>query len=436
MTLGPDQRPDLGAPLSRRRLLGGALAGTVLASLDAGGLLRPLAAAAGTDTYPYPNGDPASSDPWGFTVRQCTSYVAWKINETGTAFSNRMNGGYFGNAKNWDDNAARLGWTVSSVPRPKSIGVLNSGDLGHVAFVESVNPDGSVNVSEYNWNFNLRYNERSNVRFDAYIYVPAVTGLGDLTFVKTRNAGSGLIELHTATAASGYQSGLSTVTRFGAAEGGNGTFTVLPDRSIGFVKTKNVGSNKIEVHFANASQNWANGYGAFTRFGLGDAGNGQFSVLPNRAVAFLKTRNTGSGKVELHTASASSGYTKGVSTVTRFSLADVPNGWFGVLPDRTVYFVKTKSTGSKLIELHTATPESSYRSGVSTITRFGPADGGNGVFGHLADGTVYFVKTRNTSSLHVELHTATASTGYRNGISTLTRFATYDADNGPFRLLP
>ena len=112
---------------------------------------------------------------YDFAYRNCTDYVAWKINSLGISFNNTLGGRRFGNAGNWDDNARALGWTVSATPLPRSIAVSNSGTWGHVSFVESVNADGSVNVSEYNYGTNGGYGMRNAVRFDAYIYVPGLS---------------------------------------------------------------------------------------------------------------------------------------------------------------------------------------------------------------------------------------------------------------------
>ncbi|HVE46857.1 MAG TPA: CHAP domain-containing protein [Acidimicrobiales bacterium] len=110
---------------------------------------------------------------WGFAFRNCTDYVAWKINSLGVSFSNTMGGRRFGNATNWDDNARSLGWTVSTTPRPRSIAVREGG-YGHVAFVESVNADGSVNVSQYNSAGTGGFSTGTS-RFDSYIYIPGLT---------------------------------------------------------------------------------------------------------------------------------------------------------------------------------------------------------------------------------------------------------------------
>jgi surface antigen len=61
-----------------------------------------------------------------------------------------------GNAYQWYYGAKASGWVVSSTPKVPSIMVLQPGVqgaswLGHVAIVESINKDGSVYTSNYNW---------------------------------------------------------------------------------------------------------------------------------------------------------------------------------------------------------------------------------------------------------------------------------------------
>jgi len=276
--------------------------------------------------------------------------------------------------------------------------------------------------------------------------LPSTTSVGggggggtstDLYFVKTRNTGSGRVEAFTATASSGYQSGISSATRFSPGDANNGWFGLLPSTDLYFVKTKNTGSGRVEVHTATAGSNFQSGVSTTSRFSPGDSDNGWFGLLPNRDLYFVKTKNTGSGKVEVHTATAASGYTSGISTAApRFSPADANNGWFGLLPNNDLYFVKTKNTGSGRVEAFTATAASGYRSGVSSATRFSPADADNGWFRMLPNNDVYFVKTKNTGSGKVEVHTVTSASSYQAGISSAApRFSSADANNGWFGLL-
>ena len=56
----------------------------------------------------------------------------------------------WGNAYNWDDAARSLGYRVDKSPAAGTIGQVDGGAYGHVFWVESVNGDGSINVTEYN----------------------------------------------------------------------------------------------------------------------------------------------------------------------------------------------------------------------------------------------------------------------------------------------
>jgi peptidoglycan DL-endopeptidase CwlO len=114
-------------------------------------------------------------DPWGMYSRQCVSYTAWKVYQ--------KNGympywGGRGNANQWPGNARAAGITVSTTPRAGSVGVIMAGQYGHVVWVEEVNGNGTINISQYNY-FNAggsgwgHYSEMYNVSpgaYDYYIY--------------------------------------------------------------------------------------------------------------------------------------------------------------------------------------------------------------------------------------------------------------------------
>lgn len=91
-------------------------------------------------------------DDWGMYNRECVSYTAWKVASTGRYMPYW---GGIGNAYEWPGNARAAGIPVSSTPSVGSIAVWGSNDglgfLGHVAYVEVVNGDGSIEVSQYNF---------------------------------------------------------------------------------------------------------------------------------------------------------------------------------------------------------------------------------------------------------------------------------------------
>ncbi|MCL2280508.1 CHAP domain-containing protein [Candidatus Saccharibacteria bacterium] len=124
----------------------------------------------GYPTYLYNARKDSLIDPWGMYNRECVSYAAWKVHQ---AYGNMPYWGGIGNANQWDDNAVRIGIPYGTTPKPKSVAVWNAGRWGHVAWVESVNADGTFNISEFNRNGDGEYYERRGVSAnsaDVYIY--------------------------------------------------------------------------------------------------------------------------------------------------------------------------------------------------------------------------------------------------------------------------
>ncbi len=106
----------------------------------------------------------ADIDAWRFYKCECTSYAADKVNERGIPFNNSYKGVHWGNASNWKNAALAAGVIVTTTPRAGDVAWWS----GHVAYVDSVNADGTVNVSEYNWS-PYNYGTRWNVRATNYI---------------------------------------------------------------------------------------------------------------------------------------------------------------------------------------------------------------------------------------------------------------------------
>lgn len=84
---------------------------------------------------------------------QCTYYVFNRMAQVGTPIGHSM----MGNAAEWSSYARSYGYSVSITPSAGTAMVFQSGiggshpTYGHVAFVESVNADGSVYISEMNF---------------------------------------------------------------------------------------------------------------------------------------------------------------------------------------------------------------------------------------------------------------------------------------------
>ncbi len=146
--------------------------------LQSAGSLGPYASWAGScyvDANAWSHGGARGNgeDPLGYGCNQCVSYTAWVMaQKTGYAPS------YWGNANMWPGKARANGFTVSSKARANALGVMSPGQYGHIVYVESVNANGTVNISQYNeyipgkgWG---QYSTRQNVpagTYDTYIYL-------------------------------------------------------------------------------------------------------------------------------------------------------------------------------------------------------------------------------------------------------------------------
>lgn len=86
-------------------------------------------------------------DDWGMYNRQCVSYTAFRVAASGRYMPYW---GGVGNANQWDENARAAGIPVDYSPRAGDVAISNAGYYGHSMYVESVNADGSINISQYN----------------------------------------------------------------------------------------------------------------------------------------------------------------------------------------------------------------------------------------------------------------------------------------------
>ena len=90
-------------------------------------------------------------DSWGFVLRNCTSFVSWRLHQRNgmSGFANDFGGEHWGDARNWDDVARRLGYRVDHVPAIGAVAQSDAGRVGHVAWVSAIGP-GTVTIEEYN----------------------------------------------------------------------------------------------------------------------------------------------------------------------------------------------------------------------------------------------------------------------------------------------
>jgi surface antigen len=141
---------------SARRTIG--LAAAVL-GLPLGCVMAtaPQALAASTGGYPYANATACGTHAWcingseispyGYEYRNCTDYVAWKIQQVFDVTLPKK----LGDADTWGPRLRAHGYRYDSSPRVGDIAAWNTGGggFGHVAYVYKVK-NGIASLDEYN----------------------------------------------------------------------------------------------------------------------------------------------------------------------------------------------------------------------------------------------------------------------------------------------
>ena len=84
-------------------------------------------------------------DNWGMYNRECVSYTAWKVASTGRYVPYGL-----GNANMWPAGARAAGIPVDGNPKAGDVAIWDIGPYGHAMYVESVNGNGTISVSQYN----------------------------------------------------------------------------------------------------------------------------------------------------------------------------------------------------------------------------------------------------------------------------------------------
>lgn len=105
-------------------------------------------------------------DTWGMFNRECVSYAAFKVSQSGRnmprnwpSYYYRYGPGHGGNARDWLGNAEVDGIPFDRNPRAGDVGVLPVGTYGHVVYVERVLDDGRIYISHYNYDYRGNYTE-------------------------------------------------------------------------------------------------------------------------------------------------------------------------------------------------------------------------------------------------------------------------------------
>lgn len=177
------------------------------------------------NTYPHgeepepKNTTPCISDNWGFCKWNCTSYAAWKVRENYLSnFENYYTynnvSTNYGHAFTWTNAATSHGFDVSTTPSKGAVavwqpnrGYASISEVGHVAYVEDINADGSIVISQYNENLMGAYSEAtlSGDNLDSVQYIK----FGDTS--NTANSCSGQSNMIISTTKNNLNCGVSNL---------------------------------------------------------------------------------------------------------------------------------------------------------------------------------------------------------------------------------
>lgn len=240
-------------------------------------------------------------------------------------------------------------------------------------------------------------------------------GTQDLVYIKTRGTGTGMIEIHASRNESRFQEhSLATGTAFSVED--NGTWLMQDYTGDGkadlvYIKTRNTGTGKVEVHVADAASNYQN-FVLHTGTCFSCEDNGVWTMSSKADLVFIKTRNSGSGKTEYHVASKASNYQQFSQHVaTDFAMEE--NGTWCLAPKCSgdfadLYYIKTRNTGSGKVEVHAVSAKSEWKSRVMDVaSSFDPEENGQWLmayFTHQSKPDLVYIKTRNTGTGKIEVH--------------------------------
>jgi len=259
----------------------------------------------------------------------------------------------------------------------------------------------------------------------------------DLYCVKKTHTGSGALEVHTLTAASGYQTfGLHTPTTITQADALNMDFSIgnyngegTPD--LFCLKRTNTATGKLEVHVLTASSNYQDrGTEIGTPITEADAKNFDFAIqdynTPLAADLFcLKRTGTGTGSLEVHVLSGVSLYQTFLLHIgTPFTEAQAADFRFGLgynwatgIPD--IYCFKVQNCYSKMLEVWILNGYSKYQNfRMFWGTPISQADAANFDFalGYVQGSNtpdLYCFKKTNPGSGSLEVHVLTSASKYQ-----------------------
>jgi surface antigen len=381
----------------------------------------------------------------------------------------------------WLVNAQRAGIPTGAQPVAGALvvwGVPNTRDWGHVAYVEQVASSTNIKIFEcnYDWNGSCReiwMNPQAKAHLQGYIYggsagggaaggasgggaspggsgpvAPAPTPTRALTLIQSADGtGTGQVEVHYDSAASGYQQrGGDWASTFATDGGDAGDHWQMADMDgdgrpdLVLIRSANgTGTGHVEVHFDSAASGFrqrVGNWGSTFATDGGDPGDHwQMADMDGDGrpdLVLIRSAGTGTGHVEVHFDSAASGFrqrvgdwastfaTDGGDPGDHWQMADMDGDG---RPD-LVLIRSANGTGTGHVEVHFDSAASGFRQRVGDWGSTFATDGGDaGDHWQMADmdgdsrpDLVLIRSGDGTGTGHVEVHFDSAASGFQQRV--------------------
>lgn len=263
----------------------------------------------------------------------------------------------------------------------------------------------------------------------------------DLFAIRATGSGSGRLDLHTLSAASGYQTYTQhTVTAMPPRPTSDWTYLVAPYEGDGqpdlyAICLRGCGSARVEVHVLSAASHYstflthiATVLGSVPAAQHPEVRLGSYGADSRQDLFLVLDRGTGSGRVEVHVLSAATGYSTFLThRATALVSPSSGQGWDYLIGDPAgagdlVAIHDSGSTGSGVTEVHALSQQSGYQAftahdptglALGTTTTYGlGSSAGAGVpdlYAFLPVG----------SSGRTEVHVLSGSSAYRSFVAHL-----------------
>jgi hypothetical protein len=199
------------------------------------------------------------------------------------------------------------------------------------------------------------------------------------------------------------------------------------------IKTHNTGG-MIEVHVCGEESSYVGGVRGHTSgFEQSDADDGTW-IVDRGDLYFIKTLNSGSGRIELHqTLGASFFWYFLTPTPTAFCLYDAKTGFYEV-DDGSLYFIKTKDTGMGFVEVHRVDKTDWTQFAAHNVTDVPESQAGTGTW-RIHGANLWWIQPKTSEYGYVKVSRWSGTKQYKKQDTTWnTAFTEYH--NGTWRIGP